>query len=118
MDSLELKSPMQEVQPCRTSNVHCCTELTLWEGFAFAEVRCGHPPVGEGNLDMQWHSDYVTDQHERNPESPGRYRAPYEAIAKKKPVASHKGQFCWAYPPCSGVAKLFRVRREEEVVKG
>ena len=66
VNSLELKTAVDEVQPGRAVDIHSGSKLTLRKRFLLAEVNSRHTPVRKGNLDMQRHGDDVGDQDEDN----------------------------------------------------
>lgn len=42
---LELQTPMNEIEPWRTFDVHCRTELMLREAFRFSKITGRHGPM-------------------------------------------------------------------------
>ena len=113
VDSLELQTAMDKVQPRRTIDVHGSTQLALRERFVFAKVRGRHAPVRQGDLDMQRHGDDVRDENKQHAGGPVRQRAQQQAIAKEEPVASHEDNFRRTNPP--GLAAAESRGSEEDV---
>lgn len=80
--SLELQAAMHKVEPGRARDVHGGAQLALGEGLGVAEVGRRHAPMGEGDLDVQWHGDDVRDEDEGDAEGPGGDAAPQETVAE------------------------------------
>jgi hypothetical protein len=106
VDSLELETAVDEVEPGRAVDVHGGSELALGEGLGLAKVDGGHSPVGQGDLDVQRHGDDVRDENEGDAGGPVGESAPEEAVAEEEPVANHEGNLSRADPPSSALSKL------------
>lgn len=83
---LELQAPMNEIEPWRTLDVHCCTELMLREAFRFSKFTGRHRPMRQGDLHVQGHGDDVGDQNEHYPNRPCWKTPPDQTIAKEEPI--------------------------------
>lgn len=99
VDGLELETAVDEVEPGGAVDIHGGAQLALGEGFGFAEVRGGHGPVGEGDLDVEGHGDDVRDKDESDSDGPTGKGAPEEEVTKDVPVARHHGDLSGADPP-------------------
>lgn len=106
VDSLELETAVDEVEPGRAVDVHGGSELALSEGLSLTKVDGGHSPMGQGDLDVQRHGDNVRDENEDDAGRPVRESPPEEAVAEEEPVASHEGNLSRANPPSSALSKL------------
>jgi hypothetical protein len=111
VDGLELQAAVEKVQPRRAIDVHGGAQLALRERLAGAEVRGGHAPVREGDLDMQDNGRHVREDDEGDADGPRRQVQPNEAVAEKIPVAAHEGNLQRTGPP--GSAQLSRPRAHQ-----
>ena len=99
VDGLELKASVQEIQPGGAVNVHGSAELALREAFGRAQIRGGHAPMAQGDLNVQKHGDAVRNEDKCNSDGPGGKSAPEKTVAKDSPVASHEENLDRASPP-------------------
>lgn len=99
VDGLELKASVQEIQPGGAIDVHGGAQLALREAFGRAQIRGGHAPMAQGDLNVQEHSDTMRDEHECNSDGPSGKCAPEESVAEYSPVAGHEENLNWASPP-------------------
>lgn len=64
VDSLELQTPVEEVQPRGAIDVHGRAQHLLGEGLGNTQVGGAHREVGEGDLDVERGGDGVGDHDE------------------------------------------------------
>jgi hypothetical protein len=101
---LELQAAVNEVEPCRARNVHCCAQLALRERLSWAQVGGASAPVGERNLHVQRHRDEVACYEEDCAGGPGGNVAPEQHIEVKEEIAAYGGDFGRARPPHSALS--------------
>lgn len=70
VNSLELQTAVDPIQPRGAVDVHGCAHLALGEGFGGTEVGGRHAPVGQGDLHVQDHGDQVRDEDEADADGP------------------------------------------------
>ena len=99
MHDLELQAAVDEVEPGGAVHVHGGAKLSLREGLVLTQVRGGHAPVGQGDLDVQGHGGDVRHQHKGDAASPSGQGAPEEAVAEQEPVAAHEDNLGGSNPP-------------------
>ena len=99
MDGLELKTAMEEIQPCRAVHIHCGTQHLLGKRLLDTQIGSGHGKVGEGNLHMQWGCHHVGDENEKHPISCIRNRPVDNAVAKPYPEENLASDLKPAMPP-------------------
>lgn len=99
VNSLELQTSVQEVEPLRAVDVHGSAKLALREALGGTQVGCRHAPVAQGDLNVQKHGDAVRNEDKCNSDGPGRKSAPQKTVAKDSPVASHEENLDRASPP-------------------
>jgi hypothetical protein len=96
---LELQAAVNEVEPCRARDVHCCAQLALGERLSWAQVGGAGAPVGERNLHVQRHRDEVACDEEDGTGGPGRNVAPEQHVEVKEEITADGGDFGRARPP-------------------
>ena len=99
VDCLELKPSVEEVEPLRTVDVHCCAKHSLREGLGDAEIGSAHGEVTEGDLHMDRHGHCVTDQEKGKAIPAGRDAFVHDAITEPGPEEDLTGQFEPPVPP-------------------
>lgn len=99
VDGLELQTTVEEIQPCRTVHIHGRTKHLLGEGFMDAQISSGHGEVRKSNLDMQWSSDHVGNQGEKDPTAPVRNGAVKNTVTEPCPEKDLACNFEPAVPP-------------------
>jgi len=99
VDSLELKTSVQEIQPGGAVDIHGGAELALGEALGRAQIRGGHAPVAQGDLNVQEHGDTMRDEHECDSDGPSGECAPEKSVSEHSPVASHEKDLDRACPP-------------------
>jgi hypothetical protein len=75
VNSLELQSTMEEVEPCRAVDIHGGAQHLLRKRFMHTQVGSRHGKMGQRDLHMQRSSDHVRDQDVGYPAAPVRNRA-------------------------------------------
>jgi hypothetical protein len=106
VNSLELKTAVNEVHPRRAVDVHGGSELTLRKGFRLAEVNSRHTPVRKGDLNVKRHRDDMGNENEDDTGGPVGKTAPEKTVTKKEPIASHEGNLGRSNPPGAALSKL------------
>lgn len=99
VDGLELQATVEPVEPRRALNIHGSAHLALRERFGGAKIGGGHSPVGEGDLDVENHSDEVRDQDKANANWPCGECHPDKEVAEEIPVAAHENKLDVTCPP-------------------
>jgi hypothetical protein len=99
VDSLELKSSVEEIQPGGAVDIHGGTQLALRETLSRTKIGGGHTPMAQGDLDVQEHGDTMRDEDECDSDGPSRESAPEKSVAKDSPVSSHEKDLNRASPP-------------------
>lgn len=99
VNSLELESTVDEIEPSRAINVHAGSELPLGEGLGFAKIRCRHTPMRQSDLNVKGHGDDVRDENKGNASRPVGQGSPQEEISEDEPVAAHEADFRRSNPP-------------------
>lgn len=105
VNSLELQTAVNKVQPGGTVDIHGGAQLALGERLGLAQVRVGHAPVRQGDLDVQRHGDDVGDEDKDDTVGPGRDRPPHQTVAEQEPVAGHAEDLGRLDPPSSALAE-------------
>lgn len=113
VNSLELKTTVEEIQPCWAVHVHGSAEHFLGEGLVHAQISCGHGEVGERDLNVQWRSDHMRDQDEKDTATPVRNGTVKDTVAEPGPEENLSGDLEPAVPP--GWA-FFRCLAAEEIL--
>ena len=113
MDSLELESAVEEVEPLRAVDIHCGAQHTLRERLVDAKVSSTHGKVTKRDLDMQRHGDGVTDHDESKSAPAIRYALIHNLVAKPVPEKALASDLEPAVPPCRTFA---RTKTKEEVL--
>lgn len=104
VDGLELQTPMDEIQPRRTFDIHGCSELMLGEALRFANIARRHRPMRQSDLHVQRHRNDMRDQYKHYTQRPGGNTPPDETIAEKKPIHAHEADLCRTCP-CGGAER-------------
>lgn len=113
MNSLELKTSVDKVEPGGAIDVHGGSELALGEGLGFAQVESRHAPMREGDLNVQRHGDDVRDENKGDTDGPVGQSAPENTVTEPSPVAGHEGNLARADPPSLAAAKSGRSLRDD-----
>ena len=90
MHGLELQTPVHEIKPRGTLDIHRRPQLPLRETLRVTQVGGRHAPVAKRDLHVQGHGDDVADEHEGDTQGPGGDAEPEEAVAEEKPVTRHE----------------------------
>lgn len=112
VDCLELQAAVDKVQPGGTVNIERGAQLPLGKRLGRAELRGGHAPVREGELDVQRHGDHVGDGDKGHAQLPGRQAAPDEHVAVQEPVARHEANLGRPDPPRRAARQPGRLGRQ------
>lgn len=99
VDSLELQTAVEEVQPGRTVDVHGGAQHLLGKGLVDSQVGRGHGEMRQCDLDMQGGSDNVGDQEECEAATPVGDRFVHHAVAKPVPEKDLTTKFEPDVPP-------------------
>lgn len=100
VNSLELETAMEEIQPSRTGDVHGRAQHFLWEGLAWSEFGSGHGEVRQGDLSVERHGDHVGDEEEDQTAGVGGDGSVHDEVAEPVPEEDLAGEFEPAVPPC------------------
>ena len=117
MHSLELQTPVNEIQPRGAVDIHGRAQLVLGETLA-GEDAGRHAPVGEGDLDMQGHSGEVRDEDEQDAVLPGGDAERVDEVAEPEEIPEDGEDFRGTGPQRAahvGRAGFEQVRPGEEV---
>jgi hypothetical protein len=99
MNGLELETTVEKVQPDWAVHVHGCAEHFLWEGLVDSEVCSRHGKMREGNLHMQWSSDHMGKEEEKDSVGPVRNGAIENSVSKPRPEEYLSTQLKPPVPP-------------------
>lgn len=113
MDCLELQTAVNEIQPGRAVDIHCCAQHSLRERFLWAKICGTHGKVRKNNLNMKRRRSYMTD-HDKYESGPGvRDRLVHHEVSKPVPEKYLPNHFD---PPVPGRdALLGTATREKEL---
>lgn len=87
---LELETAVEPVHPWGAFDIHGGAHLASRERLGGSEVRCGHAPVGERDLDVENHGAHVRHHDKTNTYLPVGQSAPAEEVAENVPVTGHE----------------------------
>lgn len=113
VNSLELKTTMEKVQPRRAVDIHSSAKHLLGERFQRAKISSGHSVVRQRNLHMQRRSHHMRDENENDTAEPSRNATPDNAVSEPNPEEDVAGELEPAVPPARAV---FRSTSDDDVL--
>lgn len=93
MCDLELQTAVEPIHPRWAIYIHGCAEHALDPMFAWFRFFGRHGEVGDGQLEMQWECDHVTDETENDALGDGRDTAVDDQITKPSPEEDLPDEF-------------------------